>query len=629
MEQQSHMLAGQRPPQAQPGDNLGTPHGTTVQQPTRSSALAADALPMQTLQPSPDPPGHQHKLSGDFSMHRTPARESLQLPPLALPLNERESSATTELAPIQLPHEKPPGASGQTLPPLSSVTGTQTQRHAPLQPTPEPSRPPPALRPTHHWPSLNPFTTYYSPSYLEPVESSPSMDSARAGSVSLDDPDVRIAAEALGQMRTDFLSSPRSQNTPLSPTPSSRKTSGDYKTGTPSAQNNGAKQPQEPLLSLITTSHPLIATTIEGAASAYNTGKNYSPHLKTGAEYVESYLNPVAKAVGTVGRKTGVEGGVRWIFGIRSKKQQSSADPDSSERGRYKRRKSDRNDKAQKSPNGSPIDLGPGLEDRRMSISTVDTLDTLPAYDDQRSPAYTEVAEDQATGNPGGPGAPPQPWGQRLVVTTSGLGVAMKQESLRSLKYCLKVVRDTNGYIGEVVVRLKSVIDEYDRAVQKDGEDQAMTDGPSAHAAADRSKLIQRMTELRDDLFRAIHRTVQTVSKYAGSALPENAKNLVHRQLMSLPKLYQLHYIRESAESRRETTSPEAWTRESAHLALLFAKEALQMMTQVGDVLNRTLVSAEEWCETLYKTKNEQTDSKEPSLAPTMVVGDQDIKMTG
>lgn len=204
--EQSHMLAGRPPPQ-QPGDDPGALRGTTMHRPTNSTVSATDALPMQTLQPSPDPPGHQHKLSGDFSAHRSTTLESLQLPPLALPLNEREPS-NTELAPIQLPHEKPPGALGPTLPPLSSLTGTQTQRHGQLPPPPEPSRPAPPVKATNHWPSLNPFTTYYSPSYLEPVESSPSMNSARAASVSLDDPDVRIAAEALGQMRTGTLAKP-------------------------------------------------------------------------------------------------------------------------------------------------------------------------------------------------------------------------------------------------------------------------------------------------------------------------------------------------------------------------------------------------------------------------------------
>jgi hypothetical protein len=211
----------------------------------------------------------------------------------------------------------------------------------------------------------------------------------------------------------------------------------------------------------------------------------------------------------------------------------------------------------------------------------------------------------------------------------------MKQESLRSLKYCLRVVKDTNGHINDVLLRLKGVIEEYDLATEKDGEDHAMADGQHSppHTAADRSKLILHMSELRDDIFRAIHRTVQTVSKYAGSALPDNARNLVHRQLMSLPGLYQLHYMRESPEGRRENTNPEAWTRDSAHLALLFAKEALQMMKQVGDVLNRTLVSAEEWCETLYKKENEQAESPlgvaEPSPVPTPRAMEQDVGMSG
>jgi hypothetical protein len=264
-----------------------------------------------------------------------------------------------------------------------------------------------------------------------------------------------------------------------------------------------------------------------------------------------------------------------------------------------------------------------------MSISTVDTL---PAYDDQRSPAYTEAADGRTPPTPGS-GPPGQQWGQRFVVTTSGLGVAMKQESLKSLKYCLKVITDTKGYVGDVLVKLKHVIEEYDLVSQTDGDDHSMPDGdrPAPRRAEDRSRLIQRMNELRAELFRVIHSTVHTVSKYTGGALPENARNLVHGQLMSLPGRYHFHYVRES-EGRRENAGPDAWTRDSAHLALLFAREALQMMTQVGDVLNRTLVSAEEWCETLYRKKNGQSQSPlGPSRAlpatPVATV-DRDVDMS-
>ncbi|KAK4239514.1 clock-controlled protein 8 [Achaetomium macrosporum] len=610
----NHMRAAPRAPQERHREDFSGQPASATQQPASPAALAADTSTMQT---SPDHGGHEHKQSGDVTTHVTTER-SVQLPPFALSF---PSEPVTELAPIQPPHDKSDRPSCQTLPPLSSVTGTQA--HAALPKPPEPSHPAPLSRPINHWPSLNPFTTYYTPSYLDPVESSPSMSSEqsasrRGASVSLDDPDVRIAAEALGQMRSDYGSSPRD-----------RKASRDQETASPSLQTSRGKQPEpEPLLSLITTSHPLLASTIEGAASVYNTGKNYSPHIKTGAEYVENYLKPVGKAVGNVSRKTGVEGGVRWIFGRRNRKQHSSTDIETGERGSSKRFKSGRDDKGKRSSDPSSPDLYADKDDRRMSISTVDTL---PPYDDQRSPAYTEVAEDRVA-QMSGSDASGQPWGQRFVVTTSGLGVAMKQESLRSLKYCLRVLRDTNGYVGEVLVKLKSVIDEYDAAAPKDGEDHTMTEGtshPAPRTAEERSRLIQRMSELRDDIFQVIHRAVQTVSKYAGSALPENARNLVHRQLMSLPGLYQFHYIRES-EGRRENTSPEGWARDSAHLALLFAREALQLMTQVGDVLNRTLVSAEEWCETLYKTKDQ---SGSPSIGgseslPTAAV-DRDTNMSG
>lgn len=141
----------------------------------------------------------------DSAEHRNGPR-GLQLPPIALPYPENESPVT-ELAPIQPPHEKPAASSAPTLPPLSSVTG-------PLPNPPEPSHPPPFSNRINHWPSLNPFTAYYSPSHLDPIEPSPSMassmgsdrgDARRSASVSLDDPDVRIAAEALGNLRAGAL----------------------------------------------------------------------------------------------------------------------------------------------------------------------------------------------------------------------------------------------------------------------------------------------------------------------------------------------------------------------------------------------------------------------------------------
>lgn len=107
---------------------------------------------------------------------------------------------TTELPPIQPHHERAASATNHSLPSLSSVTSG-------LQPKPEP-RPAPT-----QWPSLNPYTVFYSPGYAKPAEVPSRSDTdasaasperyydRRSGSVSLDDPDVRMAAEALGDLR--------------------------------------------------------------------------------------------------------------------------------------------------------------------------------------------------------------------------------------------------------------------------------------------------------------------------------------------------------------------------------------------------------------------------------------------
>jgi hypothetical protein len=202
--EQSHMPAVHMSPEAQAGADLGQPGVAT---PQSANPIASPLDASNTMQTSPGPRDHEHKLSGDFSSHIN-ASLSLQLPPLALSFPD---DRTTELPPIKPRHERPSGPAAQTLPPLSSVTGAQT--HTPIPKPPEPSHPAPYTStkpPTNHWPSLNPFTTYYTPSHLDPVESSPSRcsdrdASHRGRSVTLDDPDVRIAAEALGQMKTGAL----------------------------------------------------------------------------------------------------------------------------------------------------------------------------------------------------------------------------------------------------------------------------------------------------------------------------------------------------------------------------------------------------------------------------------------
>lgn len=481
------------------------------------------------------------------------------------------------------PADPPPIHHERTLPPLPS---------APAEPR---------FRAEEHqfvWPSSNPLTAYYQPgpSQLSPknssaigVDSPGTMDldisdsrGRRGGSVfSIDDPDVRLAAEALGDLRAgmfslkvilrstlansgaDFIQSPPQHHNSLP-------------TSAPQNQPRGANP--EPLLSLLTTSHPLIGTAIGGSLSAYSASKNYSPRFKSSAEYVERRFTPVVNTVGSVGRITGVEDGVRWFLG---EKKNHPSETDDSREGSNKRRK---------------VDQEPDHY-RQRNPSQASTADSLPAYDDIRSPSY-EAALVPTKSNSNDEFQSPSSWQSRLVLSTSGLSVAMSDESLRSLKYCLSWLRWANEHIGKVILSLKSVLQQYEQSAitnpeHKDQERQLIV------RTQDRTLLNAQVATLKSDVLKTLKEVVDIVSKYAGGALPDNARVLVRRHLTSLPQRFKV--------ASDKTGEDEGGDKEvdGAKRVLVLAGEGLDMMAQVSGVVGGTIESAEEWCERLGRRRGE------------------------
>ncbi|KUJ17538.1 clock-controlled protein-like protein 8 [Mollisia scopiformis] len=518
--------------------------------------------------------------------------------------------------------------------------------HARTLPPLPPAPAEPRYRQEEHpfvWPSSNPLTAYYQPgpSALSPkTGSSHGMDSPktmdmdtpdsrgrRGGSVlSIDDPDVRLAAEALGDLRADFIQSPPQRHQPL---PAS----------SPNYQSGNNQQP-EPLLSLLTTSHPLIGTAIGGSLSAYSASKNFSPRFKSGAEYVERRFTPVVNTVGSVGRMTGVEGGVRWFLGGRRPSHHQPSDLENNE-GSNKRRKVDNDDTdTDRNVSHDPYPVHrQELQHRQRRPSQASTVESLPAYDEHRSPNYEATQQalipTQTQEEPTSPGSS---WQSRLVLSTSGLSVAMSEESLRSLKYCLSWLRWANEHIGKVILALKSVLEQYDR----DGRVEGTIEGSGKEgqlvlrSEADRSALNAKITDLKKDVLKTLKEVVDIVSKYAGGALPENARILVRRHLTSLPQRFRLASSRNGDASKNGETD----VTEGANRVLVLAKEGLDMMAQVSGVLDGTIVSAEEWCERLGRSKrgepegesNDETPMEKPPLElPPMngyANGNPDVKMT-
>ncbi|RKF63108.1 Clock-controlled protein 8 [Erysiphe neolycopersici] len=410
---------------------------------------------------------------------------------------------------------------------------------------------------------------------------SPDFHYLRSSSVlSIDDADVRLAAEALGDLRAG------------SPPQSSRALP-----SSPSIIRDKRNQQREPLLSLLTTSHPLIGNAIGGSLSAYSASKKYSPRFKSSAEYVERRFSPVVNTVGSVGRITGVEGGMRWILGGRNSHQSLSQSDQLPEISNKRRRLDEDTEMDSNLVNNK--DFG-----RQRQSSQSSTSDSLPAYDDLKCPKYElhqSLVSSKAERDPISSGFS---WQSRLALSTSGLSIAMSEESMRSLKYCLSWLRWANEHIGKIIMSLKAALEQYDHEY---GLEISTLNGIRPHAVqneAGRHALSEKITALKKDVLKTLKEVVDIVSKYAGGALPENTRVLVRRHLTSLPRRFCLASSRPLEGSR---TSDDANVKivEGGHRILVLAKEGLNMMAQVSDVLNGTITSAEGWCERFGRSKLE------------------------
>lgn len=341
----------------------------------------------------------------------------------------------------------------------------------------------------------------------------------------------------------------------------------------------------EPLLRLFTSAYPLAGSLINGSLSAYKTTQSYIPL----AEWTERNVGlPIA---GKVARISGVEGGLRWVL------------------------KPKRDGKNQYSSRSQDVEKGytdvstPNSDQPAMEVAYTETLPAYSAGD--RSPPYSErqlaVQSEQRQ--------PPPGWGQQLVISTSGLGVAMSEESLRSLRFCLSWLRWANGRLGEAIQNIKALLERWNEGITPSELASPTSIAHMTQTQDDRRQaaMTARIAALRKDVLETLKQVVGIVSNYAGGALPTNARELVHRHLTSLPQRFQ---FANSMIKPGEADGNEA--ENSANRVMVLAQEGLDMMTQVSRVVNDTLVSAEAWCEKLGRKtgKGQQDQAQLPGAPP-------------
>ncbi|KAL8692202.1 MAG: hypothetical protein Q9218_002733 [Villophora microphyllina] len=455
------------------------------------------------------------------------------------------------------------------------------------------------------------------------------------GGLSLDD--IK-AAQVLESIRTESRQSPKVLQ---DGNPTNIKIDPSFHTSSPPQDH----QDVEPLFSLITSHHTLLSNAINVPLSAYTSTKSYSPSFRYGAELVERHIgSPVATRLSAAGRRSGVESGVRWLYNGSapqrgSKRRRELKDKDSSsakdvEKGMHP---------GSPAHTGSPNQTGSTAHIPGRRHSSVSVSDSLPPYDEHRSPRY-EVYD--SSGSPSSESASQRhpTWQARLITSTSGLGIAMSEESLRSLKYCLEWLRGANSFINRMTIALKDAIKELDKTSQ---------DAPSEPRAAHRDRpdsqpkprnqgaIAQHVRAIGNGVIEAFMNVVDVVSKYAGGALPANARSLVRSHLLSLPQRLnrassledsgsleqpgKAEYSEGTSTNSPNTGKPEAEeTSRAARRYGVLANEGLDIMSQVSCIIDGTITSAEDWLDRLGRRKRGRRDSEDEQRQLSRL---QDVKM--
>ncbi|KAL8801796.1 MAG: hypothetical protein Q9200_006820 [Gallowayella weberi] len=377
-------------------------------------------------------------------------------------------------------------------------------------------------------------------------------------------------------------------------------------------------QEPEPLLSLLTYQHPLLSTAINGSLSAYTSSKSYSPRFKYGAELVERHVgSPVVSTVCTAGRYTGLETSFRWFL-------------DGDRRGRQPRASKRR--RTEYGEAGAP-DVEQGLYDdhsyRRDSRTSL--AESLPPYDNERSPTYEQH---DSSSHPTHGTMSNTTWRSRFMISTSGLGVAMSEKSLQSLKHCLSWLRWGNQQLTRATTDLSEVIKTHypshrDKSISAASGDEGKRQQSSE--PRDKAAISRHIHALNSNIRETLSKVVNVVSEYTGGALPENARRLVYTHLSTFPhrvtRAYWTSGQQSEPPSARENPSDDATNGRSAsepenepeitmaQRALVMAAEGLDMLTQIAGIVDGTITSAEEWCNRLgrHPPKSTATQGDQPN----------------
>lgn len=385
----------------------------------------------------------------------------------------------------------------------------------------------------------------------------------------LDDQDesVRIAVRALGDMR-------RNSRSDASRTPSSLSVASSS-SSPPAATSASSPPPQSPpppdAQPKASPSSPAFVTRMShfplvgSALRAYEQGKASSRVVKYGAEIVESSVMTISRPVIDrlpVNVNQLDEFACRQLDRLDKYRRPSTEEPPPSsptshmpvlvesstfeeERGRPKLK--------MKTLNGSPVD-DRGLKEGLEASSSLARRRGWKEGGERGVPSWLESTSPYTAQAPASGSRSSTPtqngdearshqttssetrtetqvaqrsrW-QAVLLEAGGLSAALSEESMRRLKYCLQWLQYATAHIDAQILILR----DFTAALQP------FLDSSSLRRPNPISEEhMRKLTVVRRDIVHTIRQVVDVVSQYAGTALPEPARNRVRGFILKLPQ---------------------------------------------------------------------------------------------
>jgi hypothetical protein len=179
-----------------------------------------------------------------------------------------------------------------------------------------------------------------------------------------------------------------------------------------------------------------------------------------------------------------------------------------------------------------------------------------------------------------------------VLISTSGLASSMSDESVRSLRYVLSVLKYANSQIDRAVKSLRTILTQYENSEAKGGM-----------LEAKRERMISRVATIKRDILRTVQWVVEGIGQYTGSSLPEHARNRVREYVLGLPSRWveaasittPLGGLVNSRRKKPEAEVGNNAQQEGTYRLLKAALETLDVLESVAKVVHDTIDSAESW----------------------------------